>query len=346
MQYQLADGWTSVSFVRPAHGLVALHGGEVVPVRALGLDAGRTTHGHRFEASRTPIELRDADGYATQLRDEGAVIASFDERRAEIRRQLDSAAAAAHLAPIDDDALLDEVTALVERPNVLTCRFDREFLAVPPECLVLTMKANQKYFPLLEARRPAHRPLPRRQQHHAGRPGARSSKATSASSGRAWPTPSSSTTRTASARSSRACPGSTRSSTTASSAARAIASGACARIAAWVAARIGADPALADRAALLAKADLLTDMVGEFPELQGIMGGYYAAHDGEAPEVVAAIRDQYVNRRGDSESATNLVGEALLIADRAETPGRHLGHRREAHRRQGSVCAASPRARR
>ena len=151
MQYQLEDGWTSVSFVRPAHGLVALHGEEVVPVRALGLDAGRTTHGHRFEGSRAPIVLRDATSYAAQLREEGAVIAGFAERRADILRQLQAAAATAALAPIDDDALLDEVTALVELPNVLACRFDAEFLAVPPECLVLTMKANQRYFPLLEA---------------------------------------------------------------------------------------------------------------------------------------------------------------------------------------------------
>ena len=95
MQYQLADGWTSVSFVRPAHGLVALHGDEIVPVRALGLDAGRTTLGHRFEAARTPIVLGSADSYAAQLRDEGAVIASFGERRDEIVRQLQAGAAAA-----------------------------------------------------------------------------------------------------------------------------------------------------------------------------------------------------------------------------------------------------------
>ena len=149
MQYQLADGWTSVNFVRPAHGLVALHGADVVPIGALGLQAGRTTHGHRFEAAKPAIELRDADSYAAQLRDEGAVIASFAERRAEIERQL--AAAAGDLKPIDDDALLDEVTALVERPNVLVCQFESEFLGVPQECLILTMKANQKYFPLLDA---------------------------------------------------------------------------------------------------------------------------------------------------------------------------------------------------
>jgi len=151
MQYQLADGWTSVQFVRPAHGLVALHGAAVVPVQALGLEAGRQTRGHRFEAAMDPVVLQDADHYARQLAEQGGVIAGFEHRRAELLRQLHAAAAAEGLKPIEDEALLDEVTALVEKPNVLTCRFEREFLAVPQECLILTMKANQKYFPLLDA---------------------------------------------------------------------------------------------------------------------------------------------------------------------------------------------------
>ena len=318
MQYQLADGWTSVSFVRPAHGLVALHGDEVVPVRALGLDAGRTTFGHRFEGSRAPIVLRDATSYERQLRDEGAVIAGFGERRTEIGRQLDAAAAAAQLAPIDDDALLDEVTALVELPNVLTCRFDPEFLAVPPECLVLTMKANQRYFPLLERDgrltnrflvvsnvAPADPGRIIEGNERVVRPRLADAKFFYDQDRK----------RTLDSR--------------VAALDKVVYHGKLGsqgervrrvrQIAVWVGERIGADPALADRAALLAKADLLTDMVGEFPELQGIMGGYYAAHDGEAPEVAAAIRDQYVNRRGDGGgTAANLVGEALLIADRAE----------------------------
>ena len=158
MTYQLQSGcampgWDSVQFVRPAHGLVALHGSAVVPVSALGLNAGRTTHGHRFEAAADPIELPDADHYAELLRSQGAVIASFDERRAAIASQLKSAAAGAGTAlhAIEDEALLDEVTALVERPKVLLCQFDAAFLEVPQECLILTMKANQKYFPLLDA---------------------------------------------------------------------------------------------------------------------------------------------------------------------------------------------------
>jgi glycyl-tRNA synthetase beta chain len=151
MSYQLADGWTNVQFVRPVHGLVALHGADVVPVHALGLEAGRDTLGHRFEASVEPIRVQHADHYVQQLEQQGAVIAAFAHRRAEIVRQLQHAANQLELKPIDDDALLDEVTALVERPNVLLGQFEPQFLDVPPECLILTMKANQKYFPLLDA---------------------------------------------------------------------------------------------------------------------------------------------------------------------------------------------------
>jgi len=158
MSYQLETdcelpGWSSVNFVRPAHRLVALHGSTVVPVKALGLSAGHTTLGHRFEAAVSPVAIADADAYADTLRRDGAVIASFAERRAEIARQLAAAAerVGGGCRPIDDDALLDEVTALVERPNVLVCEFETQFLDVPQECLILTMKANQKYFPLLDA---------------------------------------------------------------------------------------------------------------------------------------------------------------------------------------------------
>jgi len=158
MQYQLETdcelpGWTSVNFVRPAHSLIALHGAQVVPVKTLGLSAGNRTQGHRFEAKVSPVVLAHADHYAETLKSDGSVIASFAERRAEIVRQLQAAAAkvGGGARPIEDEALLDEVTALVERPHVLVCQFEKEFLDVPQECLILTMKANQKYFPLLDA---------------------------------------------------------------------------------------------------------------------------------------------------------------------------------------------------
>ena len=156
MSYQLErdcelPGWSTVSFVRPAHGLVALHGNTVVPVTALGLRAGNATQGHRFEAAMSPVVFAHADDYAATLARDGAVIASFSVRRADIERLLQAAAAALGAQLVDYEALLDEVTALVERPNVLTCSFESEFLQVPQECLILTMKANQKYFPLLDA---------------------------------------------------------------------------------------------------------------------------------------------------------------------------------------------------
>jgi glycyl-tRNA synthetase beta chain len=320
MQYQLADGWTTVSFVRPAHGLVALHGADVVPVSALGLVAGRATHGHRFEARAPTVALRDADSYAAQLRDEGAVIASFDERRAEIDRQLADAAAREGLTPIDDESLRDEVTALVERPNVLLCRFDEAFLAVPPECLVLTMKANQKYFPLLDGTgaltnrflvvsnvRPADASRIVEGNERVVRPRLADAKFFFEKDRKE--------------RLADRVPALDKVVYHAKLGSQGDRVRRLQQIARWAAERIGADPALAERAALLAKADLLTDMVGEFPELQGIMGGYYAAHDGEDPQVVAAIRGQYENRRApaDAEGASNLVAVALLLADRAET---------------------------
>lgn len=150
MTYQLTDGWQSVNFVRPAHGLVALYGSNVVAVNILGLQSKREMQGHRFEAKNDPIILNNANSYAQQLAEEGAVIASFAERQQEIVRQMKAAASHEHLTPIEDAALLDEVTALVEYPNVLVGTFDPSFLQVPQECLILTMKANQKYFPLLD----------------------------------------------------------------------------------------------------------------------------------------------------------------------------------------------------
>jgi glycyl-tRNA synthetase beta chain len=156
MQYQLSDncelpGWSTVSFVRPAHGLMVLHGDTVLPITALGLIAGRTTQGHRFEALDPLLTLNHANDYEQLLETRGAVIPSFTKRRAMIVSQLATQSAAlGSLRPIEDAALLDEVTALVEHPNVVSCTFDPEFLSIPQECLILTMKANQKYFPLLD----------------------------------------------------------------------------------------------------------------------------------------------------------------------------------------------------
>ena len=330
MTYQLADGWTTVNFVRPVHGLVALHGVEVVPLSVLGLAAGRETQGHRFEARVSPVVIQDAASYAAQMREDGAVIASFSERRAEIVRQLQAAAAPLGLKPIEDDALLDEVTALVERPNVLVGTFEEAFLEVPQECLILTMKANQKYFPLLRdapaifdgARQVAQGKLTNRFLIVSNISPDDASAVVQGNERVVRP-------RLADAKfffdqdrkktlESRV-PGLAKvvyHNKLGSQGERVERVRAIAR---WVAEKVDADVRLADRAALLAKVDLLTDMVGEFPELQGVMGGYYARHDGEDEAVAQAIADQYLVRRDETEAATNLVSEVLQIADRMET---------------------------
>ena len=327
MSYQLETdcelpGWSSVHFVRPAHGLVALHGSTVVPVKALGLTAGRTTQGHRFEAAKPVVEIAHADQYAETLARDGAVIASFVERKAEIARQL--AAAAARLGggvrPIEDDALLDEVTALVERPNVLVCAFEEQFLDVPQECLILTMKANQKYFPLLDAAgKLTHKFLvvsnicpedpcfviggnervvrPRladakfffdqdRKKTLASRVDSLAKVVYHNKLG------------TQGERVERV---------------RAIAKA--------IAQQLG-DAQLvqdADLAAQLAKTDLVTDLVGEFPELQGIMGGYYALNDGLGETVAQAIEDHYKPRFAGDALPRNMAGVVVALADKLET---------------------------
>lgn len=320
MQYQLADGWTSVQFVRPAHGLVALHGADEVPLHALGLDAGRQTRGHRFEAMVDPVVLQDADHYARQLEEQGAVVASFSARRNDIARQLALAAAKQGLVPIDDEALLDEVTALVERPNVLGCEFDSDFLSVPPECLVLTMKANQKYFPLLDAQgaltnkflvvsniRPDDPGRVIEGNERVVRPRLADAKFFFDQDRK----------RTLESRVA-ALDAVVYHGKLGSQGERVQRVRAIAR---EIAGRLGGAPAaaLADRAALLAKADLLTDMVGEFPELQGTMGRYYALHDGEEAAVAYAIEDHYKPRFAGDVLARDATGIALALADKLET---------------------------
>jgi glycyl-tRNA synthetase beta chain len=322
MTYQLADGWSDVKFVRPAHSLAALHGSEVVTVTALGLQAGRTTHGHRFEAAVDPVRLEHADSYAAALEQDGAVIASFQARRAEIVRQLAAAAASVGGAakPIEDDALLDEVTALVERPNVLVCEFEKEFLEVPQECLILTMKANQKYFPLLDQQgkltnkflvvsniRPDDASAVIGGNERVVRPRLADAKfffdqdrkktLLSRVAGLAKVVYHNKLG-TQGERIERV---------------RAIAK--------VIGAQLGSD-ALAsrsDQAAQLAKADLLTDMVGEFPELQGIMGRYYALNDGLGHEVADAIEDHYKPRFAGDELPSNPTGLVVALADKLET---------------------------
>ena len=324
MQYQLADGWSSVHFVRPAHGLVALHGDAVVPVTALGLQSGRVAHGHRFEAASPDIVIRTADSYAAQLRDEGAVIASYAERRAELVRQLDAAAAREGVKPIHDEALLDEVNSLVERPNVLLCRFEPEFLAVPPECLILTMKANQKYFPLLDASIEKAGKLTEKFLIVSNISPADPSRVIEGNERVVRP-------RLADAkfffdqdrRKSLAdrVPGLDKVVYHGKLGSQGARVTRVREIARAIAAELGEHGLVdqADTAAHFAKADLVTDMVGEFPELQGIMGGYYARHDGEAEAVALAIEDHYKPRFAGDELPRGDAGTVVALADKLET---------------------------
>lgn len=321
MRYQLNDGITSVRFVRPAHGLIVLWGDEVLSAQTLGLESGRQTLGHRFMTD-APLSIHSADSYVEQLEHDGWVIPSFAKRREQIRQQLETACTHLHASLGTDPevpALLEEVTALVEHPTVYKGEFDPVFLEVPSECLILTMRLNQRYFPLfnpdtqalthqflivsnMQVDDPTHIIegnqrviLPRladarfffetdRKQRLADRVQSLENSVYHNKLG-------SQRVRVERLR----------------------------RLATYLADQLGADRDLADRAALLAKADLNTLMVGEFPELQGIMGAYYAEADGEDAAVVNALKHQYEHRILQPVCSENEIATLLFLAERAET---------------------------
>ena len=317
MTYQLPDGLTTVKFVRPAHGLVALHGDKVIKVNTLGLTAGRTTHGHRF-LGKADIELKSATDYEAALQDSGKVVAGFDKRRTLIETQLQTQAKALNASLGDYSVLLDEVTALVEWPVVYTASFDEAFLEVPQECLILTMRTNQKYFPLFDsAGKLTHRFLivsnmqvtdpvhiisgnqrvvrPRLDdarffynQDRKERLEARISRLGKVVYHNKLGTQLERVERVA-------------------------------QLASAIARALGADHVATGRAARLAKADLVTGMVGEFPELQGIMGRYYALHDGEPVEIANAIAEHYQPRFAGDRLPEHPISCAVAIADKLET---------------------------
>ena len=320
MTYQINDGWQSVNFVRPAHGLIALHGSEVVPVSVLGLTAGNTTQGHRFEARQPVVTVQSADTYATQLAEDGAVIAGFEARRAEIVKQLQAAADKQGLKPIEDEALLDEVTALVERPNVLLGQFEEEFLQVPQECLILTMKANQKYFPLLDASgkltnkflivsniNPADASKVIGGNERVVRPRLADAKFFFDQDRK----------KTLESR----LQGLAKVVYHNKLGSQGERNERVVAIASAIAQQLGGDGFVAKvaQAARLSKVDLLTDMVGEFPELQGIMGRYYAQHEGLADDIAYAIEDHYRPRFAGDALPRSQVGVVVALADKLET---------------------------
>ena len=304
-------------FVRPVHKLVMLHGAEVVPGTVLDLPAGNVTRGHRF-LSRGDIVLARADAYEETLRAEGKVIADFAERRAEIERQLREEAARQNAGLGEYRDLLDEVTALVELPTVYVGEFEHAFLDVPQECLILTMRQNQKYFPLFDT---DGKLLPRflivsnmrladpshivAGNQRVVRP--RLADARFFFDQDRKQTLASRVTRLGNV---------VYHNRLGSQLARIER---MERMAQQIGVALHANSSLAARAARLAKADLVTDMVGEFPELQGIMGRYYARHDGEDVGVAEAIESHYRPRfAGDALPQGNLAC-AVALADKLDS---------------------------
>jgi glycyl-tRNA synthetase beta chain len=315
MSYQRPDGDT-VQFVRPAHGLIALHGTTVLPLTLLGLAAGNTTLGHRFMSAAQPIDILDADAYAATLEVEGKVIAGMDQRKEQIRSAL-LAKAGLDLV-LMPEALLDEVTGLVEWPVIYECRFEDEFLSVPQECLILTMQTNQKYFALTDAEgklrsrflivsnidtaTPEHII---NGNERVVRPRLSDAKFFFEQDQKK----------------------------TLESRLPLLANVVyhnklgsqlermqrVKQLAGAIAGKLGFDVQLAERGAMLAKADLLTDMVGEFPELQGIMGSYYARHDGEHDEVALAASEHYQPRFAGDALPVSATGTCVALADKLET---------------------------
>ncbi len=314
MSYQRPDGST-VQFVRPAHSLIALHGSEIVPIAVLGLSANRHTLGHRFLASGS-IDIAHADQYAATLEERGKVLAAIGERKESIRSQLlGQANGDTVLMP---ESLLDEVTALVEWPVVYACQFETEFLSVPQECLILTMQTNQKYFALTDA---------------AGKLRSRFLIVSNLATDQPQHIISGNE-RVVRPRLSDAkfffeqdqkkplaerLPGLAQVVYHNKLGSQLARNQRVVALAGQIATRLNGDATLAQRAAQLSKADLLTDMVGEFPELQGIMGTYYARHDGEPDQVAQAIGEHYQPRfAGDALPASD-TGLVVALADKLET---------------------------
>ena len=309
-------GDTDHQFVRPVHGLVMLHGDRLVPGELLGLTSRNVTRGHRF-MSTGEIAIANAESYVETLRTQGKAIVSFSERRESIALQLDVKAKELNATINRADGLLDEVTALVEWPVVYVGEFEVEYLEVPQECLILTMQQNQKYFPLLNAAGklinkflivsnmqvddPIHIISGNARVVRPRLSDARfffnqDRKATLASRLEKL--------------------GNVVYHNKIGSVLQRVER--LESLAQKIAVRLGANASLAARAARLAKADLVTDMVGEFPELQGIMGRYYALHDGEDAAVADAVQSHYQPRfAGDALPAGN-IGCAAALADKLD----------------------------
>jgi glycyl-tRNA synthetase beta chain len=310
-------GAGEVEFVRPAHWVVLLFGDEIVDVEILGLKPGRHTRGHRFHHPE-PLDIAAPAEYAALLEVKGKVVADFDARRARIRQQVERLAETLRGRALIDDAVLDEVTGLVEWPQALAGNFDAVFLEIPPEVLITTMQDNQRYFPVVssdgrllphfiaisniesvapEVVRAGNERVIRPRFSDAAFFWRQDRKVTLESRRDAL----------------KSVVFQERLGSLFDKTVR------VERLAGFIAEQMGADVAKTQRAAALSKADLVTHMVFEFPNLQGIMGRYYAACDGEAEAVRIALDEQYMPRQAGDELPRTPVGQALALADRLDT---------------------------
>jgi len=317
MSYQRPDGAT-VQFVRPAHALIALHGDAVLPLTLLGLTGTNVTEGHRFLTApgQRAVTIANADAYAATLKEQGKVLASVEDRKEQIRAELLAKAGADKV--LMPEALLDEVAALVEWPVVYECKFEEEFLAVPQECLILTMQTNQKYFALTDTNGKL------RSRFLIVSNIATDTPAAIIDGNERVVRPRLSDAKFFFEQDKKKTLESrlpllknvvyhNKLGTQAERSERVTA------LAGAIAAKLGADVALTERAARLSKADLLTDMVGEFPELQGIMGTYYARNDGEQEDVALAASEHYQPRFAGDALPSTVTGTAVALADKLET---------------------------
>jgi glycyl-tRNA synthetase beta chain len=309
-------GSSDAEFIRPVHTIIMLFGNEVVPATILGRDSGNQTHGHRFHAP-AKVRISSADDYLSTMRN-AYVVADFAERKAFIAAEVEKTASALNGKALMDDALLEEVTALVEWPVVLVGSFEESFLQVPAEPLISTMKDNQKYFPLLDSNGKlqnkfifvANIASKEPQQIIAGNEKVVRPRLSDA---QFFFTTDRKQKLAERLDSLKTVLFQQQLGTLAEKSER------ISNVAGFVAAKIGAEQVAAERAGLLSKTDLMTNMVGEFPEVQGIMGMHYARLDGEAEAVALALNEQYMPRFAGDALPSRLEGAAVAIADKLDT---------------------------
>ena len=321
MSYQLNDGWTTVNFVRPIKNILAVFGDKLVDLECMGLKSVMHTYGHRFESKHDVLAIHDASLYEKVLLTEGRVIASFSKRKEKIKTDLNEAVKKINnkFRAITDDKLLEEVTSLVEMPNILIGEFENQYLEVPQECLILTMQSNQKYFPILndqdeltnyfvivsninpknstniiEGNEKVIRPRLADAEFFYKKDMAYTLKKYSENL--------------------RSITYHNKLGTQHDRALR------VASIMKFISKKLNVKNVTNfENLALHAKADLLCLMVGEFPELQGVIGRYYALNEGHANDFADAIEDHYNPKFSGGKLPREQMGDMLAIADKIET---------------------------